>query len=255
MNIACMCTVVVVIFVSINKSFSSYLCCCPGDARFWTYGENVWFRKLRRRYTRYCNLCERHFQCVFTARRRWRETGDKRIFRGVRFCLFFFLFIHLVLQHVYFVFIVSPLPLLCSQPVGWGSTYQAHPTALACGYEVLKHILEHDIVREVKNKEACMHALMSDIVSKHKSVRQARCVGLFGCFDLQTHHDGRMVQQLHEAMPEQVQLFKRELLDRGIYGLFRPPLFHCAPPLTISESELHDAFQRIDSALDVLDSW
>lgn len=139
-----------------------------------------------------------------------------------------------------------------SQPLGWGSTYNAHPTALACGYEVLKHILEHDIVGQAKAREAQMAERMSAIVAKHSSVRQARCVGLFGCFDLQGP-DGRMVQQLHEPMPESVQTFKRALLDRGIYGLFRPPLLHCAPPLTITASELDDGFDRVDDALSVLD--
>ena len=148
------------------------------------------------------------------------------------------------------------------QPLGWGSTYNAHPTALACGYEVLKHILSEDIVAKAKSHEALMIDRMSDIVTKHNSVRQARCVGLFGCFDLQDPGKseggrggggGRMVQQLHEPMTENVQRFKRELLDQGIYGLFRPPLLHCAPPLTITSDELHVAFDRIDAALDVLD--
>ena len=31
-------------------------------------------------------------------------------------------------------------------PLGYGATYQAHPVALACGYEVVKYTIAEDIV-------------------------------------------------------------------------------------------------------------
>ena len=35
---------------------------------------------------------------------------------------------------------------LRENPMGYGSTYFAHPVCCAAGYETVKHILEHDIV-------------------------------------------------------------------------------------------------------------
>ena len=47
--------------------------------------------------------------------------------------------------------------------------------------------------------------------------------------------------------------FKKAMLANGLYGLFRPPLLHCAPPLTITEEQLRDGFKRLDRALNTLD--
>jgi len=35
-------------------------------------------------------------------------------------------------------------------PVGWGATYHAHPVAMACAYETVKHMLKEDILGNVK---------------------------------------------------------------------------------------------------------
>jgi adenosylmethionine-8-amino-7-oxononanoate aminotransferase len=38
-------------------------------------------------------------------------------------------------------------------PIGWGSTYQSHPVALACAYECVKHMLKDDILGNVQRLE------------------------------------------------------------------------------------------------------
>ena len=50
-------------------------------------------------------------------------------------------------------------------PLGYGATYQAHPVALACGYEVVKYTIAEDIVGKV-------HAL--EPVLKEEMQRYAR---------------------------------------------------------------------------------
>merc|ERR1719232_2416259 len=42
------------------------------------------------------------------------------------------------------------------RPMGWGATFANHPVAMACAYECVKHILEHDIVGNAANMEAVM---------------------------------------------------------------------------------------------------
>jgi len=83
-------------------------------------------------------------------------------------------------------------------------------------------------------------------------VRQARVVGLFGCLDL-IGQNGNMIQEYQQQSPPNVVRFRNAMLDNGLYGLFRPPLLHCAPPLIIQEHELLDGFARLDKALDTLD--
>ena len=33
------------------------------------------------------------------------------------------------------------------EPTGWGSTYHAHPVALACAYECVKYMLQERVVQ------------------------------------------------------------------------------------------------------------
>lgn len=138
------------------------------------------------------------------------------------------------------------------QPLGWGATYQAHPVALACAYEVVKHMLDTDVVGNAKRLEPVMHECMQTLLDTHPTVRQARALGLFGCLDL-VDAKGAYIQPLHGPSPPAVGAFRQAMRDEGIYGLLRTPFVHCAPPLVINEEELRDGFARVDRALDVLD--
>jgi len=139
------------------------------------------------------------------------------------------------------------------EPLGWGATYANHPVGMACAYEVLKYLVQHDLPAKAAALEPVMIEEMSGLVERHPSVRQARCVGLFGCLDLVDPQTGRFVQAFHQQHPVKVAAFKQAMVENGLYGLFRPPLLHCAPPLTISEEQLRDGFARLDKALNVLD--
>ena len=139
-----------------------------------------------------------------------------------------------------------------TRPVGWGSTYQAHPVALACAYECVKHLLKHDLVGNAARLEPVMRECTDHLVASHPSVRQGRVKGLFGCLDLQGV-DGKYMQPLSGPPHAAVKPFRRALLDEGVYGLVRPPLLHSAPPLVIDEPTLRDGFARVDRALSVLD--
>ena len=59
--------------------------------------------------------------------------------------------------------------------LGYGATYQAHPVSLACGYAVVKHMLDEDIVGKVQRETApIMEAEMASLVKDFACVRQAR---------------------------------------------------------------------------------
>jgi len=138
------------------------------------------------------------------------------------------------------------------ESVGWGSTYQAHPVAMACAYECVKHMLSHDLVGNAHRLEPVMAECTDALVARHPTVRQGRVLGLFGCLDL-IGPDGRYVQPLGGPPHPAVAHFKRALSDEGVFGLVRVPLLHTAPPLIITEEQLRDGFDRVDRALSVLD--
>lgn len=51
-----------------------------------------------------------------------------------------------------------------TNPLGYGATYQAHPVALACGYEVVKHIIKEDVLGHVQ----ALEPVLTEEASKRK---------------------------------------------------------------------------------------
>lgn len=137
--------------------------------------------------------------------------------------------------------------------MGWGATFANHPVAMACAYEVVKHTIKHDLAGRSAAMEVVMVEEMQRLVEKHQSVRQARAIGLFGCLDLVRREDGSSLQEYQQPQELPTREFRKALFGNGLWGIFRPPLLHCAPPLIITEAELRDGFARLDKALDTLD--
>jgi len=117
----------------------------------------------------------------------------------------------------------------------------------------VKHIISTKMPENAKSMQPVMMEELQKLVEKHESVKAGRCIGLFGCIDLQGK-DGRSIQQLSAPSPESVTQFRKSLRDNGLIALFRPPLLHCCPPLVITEEQLRDGFKRLSSALTTLDA-
>ena len=138
------------------------------------------------------------------------------------------------------------------KPLGYGSTYQAHPVALACAYENLKFLLQENIVGRVQAIAPLFESCMQKLANEHPCIKQYRAIGLFGCFDVHTPN-GTNPKLQHEAAHAAFHKYKQAFKDNGLVGIHRYPHIHCAPPLNISEEELVDGFQRLDRAISVLD--
>lgn len=138
------------------------------------------------------------------------------------------------------------------QPLGWGSTYQAHPVALAAAYATVKFILEHNIVGRVQALAPLFDAEMRRLAAAHPCVKQYRAIGLLGCLDV---HDtsGHNPKLQHERAHDAFLQYQQAYAANGLMGLHRYPHIHCAPPLVISRDELLDGFDRLHRSLTVLD--
>jgi taurine---2-oxoglutarate transaminase len=138
-------------------------------------------------------------------------------------------------------------------PMGYGSTYFAHPVCCAAGYETVKHILEHDIVGQVQKMEPIMERELAHLVNEHPSVKQARVIGLGAGFDL-AGKDGNFLMRMDEMHPG-VPLLKNTLKENGLITLIRGHHVHCTPPLIITEDEIREGFEILHKSLDVLDDF
>jgi adenosylmethionine-8-amino-7-oxononanoate aminotransferase len=144
-----------------------------------------------------------------------------------------------------------------TNPLGWGSTFHAHPNSCAVGYECVKYMLEIDLASHVQNNLApVMRAGVEGLAAKFDSVGKARAVGCFGAVDLLDPRTGLPIQQFSGANcshPEAVATFKAKLLENGMFGFVRPPIFHCAPPLVATPEELKEGFARAERAMEAYD--
>lgn len=138
------------------------------------------------------------------------------------------------------------------KPLGWGSTYQAHPVAMACAYENIKYLIKEDVIGHVQRLSPIFENCMKTLTENHPSIKQYRNIGMFGCFDAHSP-DGSNPQLQHTAIDQAFVAYKKAYTANGLIGLLRPPHLHVAPPLVITEDELLDGFDRQDKALDVLD--
>jgi taurine--2-oxoglutarate transaminase len=159
--------------------------------------------------------------------------------------------------------------------------------AMACAYENIKHLLKEDIIGRVKQLAPLFDANMQRLAESHPCIKQYRSIGLFGCLDVHQTCGGNPKLQHHSAheafdrykqvsIPASIALehfilindpngshhisfflpFSASLksfFDNGLMGLHRYPHIHCAPPLTITEDELLDGFDRLHRALNTLD--
>jgi len=139
------------------------------------------------------------------------------------------------------------------RPLGWGSTYQAHPVAMACAYETVKYLIKNDIIGHVQKLAPKFEESMKTLAENHPSIKQYRSIGLFGCFDAHLP-DGKNPQLQHTAIDKAFVEYKKAYTENGLIGVIRAPHLHVAPPLIIKEDELMDGFERQDRALSALDA-
>lgn len=136
--------------------------------------------------------------------------------------------------------------------LGWGSTYAAHPVAMACAYETVKYLIKNDVIGHVQRLDPTFDNAMKTLAENHPCIKQYRHIGMFGCFDVHAP-DGSNPQLQHTAIDKAFVEYKKAYTENGLIGLLRPPHLHVAPPLVITEDELLDGFERNDKALYVLD--
>ena len=99
---------------------------------------------------------------------------------------------------------------------------------------------------------AVMREEMDRLQSRHPSVAEGRCIGLFGMMDLRRSAEERLVpyRGSHPAMARLNAFFR----EQGLFTFIRWGSFFCNPPLCITEEELRSGFALIDRGLEITDA-
>lgn len=120
--------------------------------------------------------------------------------------------------------------------LGHMTTFGGHPVCCAAGLAALTALLEENLVEQVPAKEALFHKLLV-----HPQIREVRSCGLLMAVELS---DNTSVLRVLKAGMEQ-----------GIFSdwfLFADNCIRIAPPLTISEEDIHTACSVLRRCLDQL---
>lgn len=127
--------------------------------------------------------------------------------------------------------------------IGYGSTYQAHPMSAVMAIEVIDRMREEKVLENVMTNEELIRAHMTALATSPLFHDEFRLHGAFGCMDMRMTDDGDMNDGI-------INCFAERLREHGIIHMFRPPLFHIAPPLNSTSEEINEMFERINCAVD-----
>ena len=139
--------------------------------------------------------------------------------------------------------------------VFWGGlTYNSHCLGLATAEAVIDVMQEEGLVENAARLGGVMRQEMDRLQAKHPSVREGRCIGLFGMIDLQKNSQGERAAPYNGSSPMMAALGKF-FRENDLFTFVRWGSFMCNPPLCITEEQLQEAFAVVDRGLDVTDSY
>jgi len=134
-----------------------------------------------------------------------------------------------------------------------GLTYNSHPLALATALATIGVYEEDDLVGNAQRMGAVLARHHRRLRERHPCIGATRSIGLFGCLELV--RDPQTLEPLapfNGTSPE-MKAIASALLDAGMYTFVRWNTIMTNPPLCITEAELDEGFEILDSVLEIGD--
>ncbi len=135
-----------------------------------------------------------------------------------------------------------------------GLTYNSHPLACAAALATIAVYEEDGLVENARAMGAAMRSLLADLESRHPSVGATRSIGLFGIVELIRNRRTREPMAPFNGTSDEMKSLARFFRDEGLYTFVRWNTFFTNPPLSVTESELREAFGIIDRGLAIADA-
>ena len=139
-----------------------------------------------------------------------------------------------------------------TSPFVGGLTYNSHAYCCAVAYASVRILLDEGYIENAAKLQSVMRSEMDRLQAKHPSVKEGRCIGLFGMIDLQKNSKGERMAPYNGTSPAMTELGKY-FRDAGLFTFIRWGSFMCNPPLCITEEQLLEAYAIIDKGLDLTD--
>jgi taurine--2-oxoglutarate transaminase len=134
-----------------------------------------------------------------------------------------------------------------------GLTYNSHPLACAAALAVLDVYEQNDLLGNARRMGVVMKELLEDLERRHPSVGATRSIGLFGAVELIRDRKRRTPMAPFNGTSQEMTALAKFFRAEGLYTFVRWNLFFTNPPLTITASQLREAFAIIDRGLEIAD--
>jgi taurine--2-oxoglutarate transaminase len=134
-----------------------------------------------------------------------------------------------------------------------GLTYNSHPIGCAAALGTIQAYEEDDMVGNSKRMGAVLAKHHRRLQERHPCVGAARSIGLFGALELV--RDRQTLEPLapfNGTSPE-MKAIAQALLEAGMHTFVRWNVVMTNPPLCITEAELDEGFEILDSVLEIGD--
>lgn len=149
----------------------------------------------------------------------------------------------------------DPIAQYFKKNVFWGGlTYNSHALALRTAEAVIDVMYEEGLLENATRVGAVMRSEMDRLQAKHPSVKEGRCLGLFGMMDLRKNSAGEMMAP-YNGNSEPMQKLGAFFREQGLFTFIRWGSFMCNPPLCITEEQLLECFSIIDRGLEITDQY
>mmetsp|Transcript_110763 Transcript_110763/g.173263 ORF Transcript_110763/g.173263 Transcript_110763/m.173263 type:complete len:160 (+) Transcript_110763:3-482(+) len=130
---------------------------------------------------------------------------------------------------------------------GHGFTYSGHPVSCAVALKVLEIIRRDRIIENVREVLGPCFQKRLQSFANHTLVGEARGIGLIGALELVADKSSGASFAPSRGIGARV---VKAALDHGLIVRALPgDIIALCPPLTVTESEIHDIFDRLERAL------
>lgn len=137
-----------------------------------------------------------------------------------------------------------------------GLTYQSHPVGLAAAKATLAIYESDGLIENSEKMGSYLRQGLHELAERHPSIGDVRGVGLFNTLEL-VHDRDTKVELFTLTGPNGVGQGElgAALKANGLLAGLRGPWLMACPPLCITTTEIDDALQGLDAALEVADRY
>jgi taurine--2-oxoglutarate transaminase len=130
-----------------------------------------------------------------------------------------------------------------------GLTYNSHTLACAAALATLQVYEDDDLIGNARRQGRVMTGLLNDLAARHPIVGAARNIGLFGIVELVKDQTSKAPLAPFGGTSDEMKKLGTIFREEGLYTFVRWHTFFTNPPLCITEAELREGFDIIDTAL------